>query len=46
MSLANRCNGKGLSEHDEPLRIVVSDEKRHARWVRQVTGLTVATGRE
>lgn len=41
--VADRCDGKPLSERDGPFRMVVSDEKKHARWVRQTTSLTVAT---
>lgn len=37
--LADRKDGKPLSENEGPLRIIVPGEKRHARWIRQVTGL-------
>lgn len=39
--LADKRDGKPLSEKEGPLRIVVSQEKRQGRWVRQVTRLTV-----
>ena len=39
--LADRRDGKSLSEKEGPLRIVVPGEKRQARWVRQVTSLTI-----
>lgn len=39
--LANRRDGKPLPAKEGPLRIIVPGEKRHARWVRQVTSLTV-----
>jgi len=39
--LADRRDGKPLAEKEGPLRIVVPDEKCQARWVRQVTSLTV-----
>jgi hypothetical protein len=39
--LADRRDGKALSAAEGPLRIVVPDEKRQARWVRQVTALNV-----
>jgi len=39
--LADRRNGKALTEKEGPLRIVVPDEKRQARWVRQVVALTI-----
>jgi hypothetical protein len=38
--LADRRDGKPLSSKEEPLGIIVPGEKRHARWVRQVTDLT------
>src|SRR5713226_4105039 len=37
--LADRRDGKPLAEKEGPLRIVVPDEKREARWVRQVVSL-------
>jgi DMSO/TMAO reductase YedYZ molybdopterin-dependent catalytic subunit len=39
--LADRRDGKSLGEKEGPLRIVVPDEKREARWVRQVVTLTI-----
>jgi hypothetical protein len=39
--LADRKAGKPLAENEGPLRIIVLGEKRHARWVRQVTGLRI-----
>jgi len=39
--LADLRDGKPLSEKEGPLRLVVPDEKREARWVRQVVTLTV-----
>lgn len=39
--LADRRDGKVLSAAEGPLRVVVPDEKRQARWVRQVTALTI-----
>lgn len=39
--LADRRDEKPLSEKEGPIRIVVPDEKRPARWVRQVTELTI-----
>jgi DMSO/TMAO reductase YedYZ molybdopterin-dependent catalytic subunit len=35
--LADHRDGKPLSAEEGPLRIVVPDEKRQGRWVRQVT---------
>ena len=34
-------DGKPLSEKDGPFQLVVPDEKRAARWVRQVTALKI-----
>ena len=39
--LADRRDGKPLAEKEGPLRVVVPDEKRQARWVRQVITLTI-----
>ena len=37
--LADKVNGHVLNSSDGPFRIIVSGEKRMARWVRQVTVL-------
>jgi hypothetical protein len=39
--LAFLRNGKPLDEKEGPYRIVIPDEKRMARWVRQVTTLRI-----
>jgi hypothetical protein len=39
--LATMRDGKPLSEKEGPFRIVVPDDKRPARWVRQVTALRI-----
>ena len=39
--LADRKNGKPIDEKEGPYRIVVPDEERQARWVRQVTSIVV-----
>jgi len=39
--LADRRDGKPLSEQEGPLRVVVPGEKRQGRWVRQVVTLTI-----
>ena len=39
--IADRRNGEALAEKEGPLRIVVPGEKRQARWVRQLTGISV-----
>ena len=42
--LADRRDGKPMGGKEGPLRVVVPGEKRHARWVRQVTALKVGRG--
>ena len=39
--LADRQDGKPLNAHKGPFQIIVPGEKKHGRWVRQVTALTV-----
>ncbi len=39
--LADRRDGRPMAEPEGPLRVVVPGEKKHARWVRQVTRLTL-----
>ena len=39
--LACLRDGKPLGEKEGPYRIVIADEKRMARWVRQVTTLKI-----
>jgi len=39
--LAFLRDGKSLGEKEGPYRIVIPDEKRMARWVRQVTALKI-----
>ncbi len=39
--LVTQRDGKPLSEKEGPFRIVAPDEKRPARWVRQVTALKI-----
>jgi hypothetical protein len=39
--LAFLRNGKPLEEKEGPYRVVIPDEKRMARWVRQVTALKI-----
>ncbi|MBV9927621.1 MAG: molybdopterin-dependent oxidoreductase [Acidobacteria bacterium] len=39
--LADRRDGKALPATEGPLRVVVPDEKRQGRWVRQVITLTI-----
>ena len=39
--IADRRDGRTLSEHEGPLRVVVPDEARAACWVRMVDSITV-----
>jgi DMSO/TMAO reductase YedYZ molybdopterin-dependent catalytic subunit len=39
--LADRRDQQPLSPEEGPLRLVVPGEKRQARWVRQVTSVTI-----
>jgi len=39
--LATKVDGKQLSEQEGPCRVIVPDEKRQARWIRQVRLLTI-----
>jgi hypothetical protein len=43
--LADRRNGQPLSSWEGAFRIIVPAEKRHARWVRQVTTLEIEEAR-
>lgn len=38
---ADKRDGKPINAKEGPLRIIVPDEKRHARWVRQVINLVI-----
>ena len=40
--LATQVDGKPLTDADGPFRIIVQDEKKPARCIRQVTGIKVA----
>jgi hypothetical protein len=39
--LVDKRDGKALDAKEGSLRLVVPDEKMHARWVRQVTGMVI-----
>ncbi len=43
--LADRGNGEPLGEHQGPFQIINPSEKRHSRWVRQVTRLRLMDSR-
>jgi DMSO/TMAO reductase YedYZ molybdopterin-dependent catalytic subunit len=44
--LADRRDGKPLAEKEGPFRLVVPDEKRQTRWLRQVAALTIYRANE
>ena len=39
--LCHTKNGNLLPEEEGPLRVLIPDEQRHARWVRHVTEFTI-----
>jgi hypothetical protein len=39
--LADRRDGKALPEKEAPFRLVVPDDKKQARWIRQIKSFTV-----
>ena len=39
--LADKRDGQALNADEGPFRMVIPSDKRHARWLRQVKGLTV-----
>jgi hypothetical protein len=41
--VADKRDGRPLGGEEGPLRLVVAGEKRQARWVRQLTSLSVRT---
>jgi hypothetical protein len=41
--LVDRRDGEALSPKEGPFRIIAPDDKRHARWVRNVTSLSIKT---
>jgi DMSO/TMAO reductase YedYZ molybdopterin-dependent catalytic subunit len=41
--LASARDDKPLNEAEGPLRLIVPQDKRHARWVKQVTGISLQT---
>ena len=43
--LADRRDGKPLDDREGPLRLIVTGDKRHARWIRGVSTLEVFKGR-
>jgi hypothetical protein len=43
--LADRRDGHALASPEGPFRLIVAGEKRHARWVREVTSLDVREAR-
>ena len=43
--VADHRDGKALDSREGPLRVVVPNDKRHARWVRGVVSLTLKNAR-
>jgi hypothetical protein len=41
--VADRRDGKPLDKDEGNLRLIVPHEKRHARWIRQVLGISLRT---
>jgi DMSO/TMAO reductase YedYZ molybdopterin-dependent catalytic subunit len=41
--LADKMNGTPLDSHDGPFRVIAVGEKRPARWIRQVTRISIMT---
>jgi hypothetical protein len=41
--LADRMDGAALPSHDGPLRVILPNEKREARWIRMVERIEVAS---
>jgi len=39
--LVDRCDGKPLDDNDGPLRLIVPEDSRPARWIRQLERLSV-----
>jgi hypothetical protein len=39
--VADRRDEQPLSTTEGPLRLIIPDEKRHARWIRQVVAITI-----
>jgi hypothetical protein len=42
--VADRKNGKPLAGGEGPFRVIVPDDKRPARWVKQVSKISVLKG--
>ncbi|WP_198171523.1 molybdopterin-dependent oxidoreductase [Mucilaginibacter aquatilis] len=43
--LAYKVDKKALPENDAPFQIIVAGEKKHARWVRQVSAIELVTAK-
>lgn len=39
--LADKCDGNALGTDEGPYRMILPSDKRHARWLRQVKGVTI-----
>ena len=43
--MADKMNGKPLDAHNGPLMLVVSEDKRPARWVRNLVSIDLSAAR-
>lgn len=43
--LVDRRDGKPLASNEGPFRIIAPEDKRHARWVRDITSLSIKSGK-
>jgi DMSO/TMAO reductase YedYZ molybdopterin-dependent catalytic subunit len=41
--IASKMDGKALSENNGPYQIIVPNDKKHGRWVRQVKSIEIQT---
>jgi hypothetical protein len=41
--VADRRSGKSLDESEGPLRVIIPDDQRHARWIRGLVSVEVVT---
>jgi len=44
--IADRANGAPITGRDGPLRVIATNDKKHARWVRNVSSLSIHTAPE
>jgi hypothetical protein len=41
VGLAYEADGKSLPDDEGPFRIVAPGDKKHARWIRQITSIKI-----